>query len=85
MARMPAASFRLDNSYARELPGCYVAWPPALVASPQLLFVNRALAEACSAHNIRLAPPQREVRILSAASDSPTVPPAPAAVERHDS
>jgi uncharacterized protein YdiU (UPF0061 family) len=41
---VPAAAIRFDNSYARELPGCYVAWPPAPVQAPQLLFVNRALA-----------------------------------------
>ncbi|MFM7530924.1 MAG: protein adenylyltransferase SelO family protein, partial [Rubrivivax sp.] len=34
-----------DNSYARELPGCYVAWPPAPVREPRLLFLNEALAE----------------------------------------
>jgi uncharacterized protein YdiU (UPF0061 family) len=36
--------FPFDNSYARELPGCYVAWQPAPVPSPRLLFVNDALA-----------------------------------------
>ena len=41
---MPDAPFRLDNSYARELPGCYVAWPPAPVQAPQLLYFNRELA-----------------------------------------
>lgn len=60
-------------------------WVPVAQYVEAVGHINRALAEACSAHNIRLAPPQREVRILSAASDSPTVPPAPAAVERHDS
>jgi uncharacterized protein YdiU (UPF0061 family) len=39
----PAINF--DNSYARDLPGCYVAWPPAPVQSPRLLFVNHALAD----------------------------------------
>ena len=34
-----------DNSYARELPGCYVTWPPAPVAEPRLLHLNRALAD----------------------------------------
>ena len=34
-----------DNSYARELTGCYVAWPPAPVRAPRLLFLNEALAE----------------------------------------
>jgi uncharacterized protein YdiU (UPF0061 family) len=42
---MPAALFNFDNSYARDLPGCYVAWPPAPVKTPQLLFLNRELAD----------------------------------------
>ena len=33
-----------DNSYARELPGTYVAWQPAAVPAPRLLYLNRALA-----------------------------------------
>ncbi|MBZ0249687.1 MAG: protein adenylyltransferase SelO family protein, partial [Burkholderiales bacterium] len=39
------AAFAFDNSYARELEGFYVPWKPAAVASPRLLFLNRALAE----------------------------------------
>ncbi len=42
---MPDTAFSFDNSYARELPGCYVAWPPAPVKAPRLLFLNRKLAE----------------------------------------
>jgi uncharacterized protein YdiU (UPF0061 family) len=42
---MPDTAFRFDNSYARDLPGCYVAWPPAPVKAPRLLFLNRELAE----------------------------------------
>ena len=42
---MPDALFNFDNSYARDLPGCYVAWPPAPVKTPQLLFLNRELAD----------------------------------------
>jgi uncharacterized protein YdiU (UPF0061 family) len=42
---VPDVSLNLDNSYARELPGCYVAWPPAPVAAPQLLYFNRELAD----------------------------------------
>ena len=38
---MPDTVFNFDNSYARELPGCYVAWPPAPVEAPRLLFLNR--------------------------------------------
>jgi uncharacterized protein YdiU (UPF0061 family) len=41
---MPDSALKLDNSYARELPGCYVAWPPAPVQAPQLLYFNRELA-----------------------------------------
>jgi len=40
-----APGFRFDNSYARELPGFYVAQRPAAVRSPQLLFLNDSLAE----------------------------------------
>ena len=38
------ASFRFDNSFARELPGFYVPWQPAVVPAPRLLFLNHALA-----------------------------------------
>ena len=41
---MPA-NFAFDNSYARDLPGLYVAWPPAAVPAPALLFINRELAQ----------------------------------------
>ena len=37
---MPA-NFAFDNSYARDLPGLYVAWQPATVPAPELLFLNR--------------------------------------------
>ena len=40
-----AHDFPFDNSYARELPGFYVAWKPAPVNQPQLLFFNTALAD----------------------------------------
>ncbi|HSM21749.1 MAG TPA: YdiU family protein, partial [Rubrivivax sp.] len=36
--------FAFDNTYARELQGLYVAWPPAAVPAPRLLFLNRELA-----------------------------------------
>ncbi|MFY7857243.1 MAG: protein adenylyltransferase SelO [Rubrivivax sp.] len=36
--------FAFDNTYARELPGLSVAWPPARVPAPRLLFLNAALA-----------------------------------------
>ena len=38
---MPIA---FDNTYARELPGTYVAWKPAVAPAPELLYLNRALA-----------------------------------------
>ena len=40
--RMPRFDF--DNTYARELPGCYVAWKPAPVPAPTLLYLNEPLA-----------------------------------------
>jgi serine/tyrosine/threonine adenylyltransferase len=36
--------FGFDNTYARELSGSYVAWKPASVPAPRLLFLNDALA-----------------------------------------
>lgn len=38
------ATFRFDNSFARELEGFYVSWRPATVPAPRLLFLNHALA-----------------------------------------
>ncbi len=37
--------FTFDNSYARDLPGFYVAWQPATVPAPRLLRLNTALAD----------------------------------------
>ena len=37
-------AFGFDNSYARELPGFYVAWKPAPVPAPRLLYLNDDLA-----------------------------------------
>jgi len=37
--------FGFDNTYARELPGSYVAWKPTPVPEPRLLFGNDALAD----------------------------------------
>ena len=34
-----------DNTYARELPGFYVAWQPQPVRAPGLLFLNEPLAD----------------------------------------
>ena len=36
--------FGFDNTYARELPGSFVAWQPARAPAPNLLFFNDALA-----------------------------------------
>ena len=33
-----------DNTFARELPDCYVTWQPAQVPAPRLLFLNAPLA-----------------------------------------
>ncbi len=40
----PTAAFRFDNSFARDLPGFYEPWPPAVMPAPRLLFFNAALA-----------------------------------------
>ena len=40
-----AAVFPFDNSFARELPGFYVARQPTVVRAPRLLFVNEPLSE----------------------------------------
>jgi uncharacterized protein YdiU (UPF0061 family) len=39
------APFRFDNSFARDLPGCYVRQRPAVVPAPRLLFLNESLAD----------------------------------------
>jgi len=41
----PTPAFPFDNSYARELPGFYVARPPAAVPAPRLLYLDRTLAD----------------------------------------
>ena len=40
-----AASFRVENSYARDLPGFSVPWRPEAVPAPKSLFFNAPLAE----------------------------------------
>lgn len=42
---MPQPIADFDHSYARELVGFYVPWPPTPVAEPTLLFFNRELAD----------------------------------------
>ena len=37
--------FQFDNSYARDLPGFYVAWEGAKVPTPQLVVFNREFAK----------------------------------------
>src|SRR5687767_1063309 len=44
MQPAPRPLFRFDNSYARDLPGLYVAWKPAAAPAPRLVFLNRELA-----------------------------------------
>lgn len=41
---VPMSAFPFDNTYARELPGFYVAWQPAAVPAPRLLYLNAELA-----------------------------------------
>jgi len=41
---MAVPAFGFDNSYARELPGFYVAWKPDPVPAPRLLYLNAPLA-----------------------------------------
>ncbi len=43
VATIPA--FHFDNSFARELPGFFVARRPAIVPAPRLLYFNRTLAD----------------------------------------
>jgi uncharacterized protein YdiU (UPF0061 family) len=45
MQALVTPTFPFDNSYARDLPGLYVAWKPAQVAAPRLVFLNTQLAE----------------------------------------
>jgi len=45
-AASTVVAFRFDNSFARELPGFYVARRPNPVRAPQLLFLNEPLPEA---------------------------------------
>jgi uncharacterized protein YdiU (UPF0061 family) len=51
-------AFRFDNSYARELDGFHVAWQPASVPAPRLLFLNRDLADELGIDAAWLAGPQ---------------------------
>jgi uncharacterized protein YdiU (UPF0061 family) len=46
--------FSFDNSYARDLEGCYRLWQPARVPAPQLLRLNHALADELGLDAARL-------------------------------
>lgn len=46
---MTASPFAFDNSYVRELPGCWTAVSPARVSAPRLLYLNHALAQELGA------------------------------------
>jgi uncharacterized protein YdiU (UPF0061 family) len=56
MATTPA--FRFDNSYARDLPGFYVAWKPAAVREPRTLFFNHDLAAELGLDDAGLGRPE---------------------------
>ena len=47
-----------DNTFARELPGCYAAWKPATAPAPALLFLNRGLADELGLDAADLAGPE---------------------------
>jgi len=50
-----------DNSFARDLPGFYVSWPPQRVPAPRLLYFNHALAG-----ELGMAPARRGTEALAA-------------------
>jgi uncharacterized protein YdiU (UPF0061 family) len=54
----PQSLFRFDNTFARDLDGLYVAWKPAEVRAPRLLFLNRPLAEELGLDPEALATPE---------------------------
>ena len=43
-APVPGSTPLLDNSYARELDGAYVAWAPTAPPQPRAVRLNHALA-----------------------------------------
>jgi uncharacterized protein YdiU (UPF0061 family) len=49
--------FAFDNSFARDLPGAYVAWTPSTVRAPRLLYLNLELADELGLDHARLAGP----------------------------
>src|SRR5262245_52305053 len=52
-----AALFRLDDSYAREVPGLSVPWAAAPVAAPGLLVLNEGLGREVGAQPAALREP----------------------------
>ena len=52
---MAAASFNLDNSYARDLQGFSVPWRPETAPSPKSLFFNEPLAQELGLDAVGLA------------------------------
>ncbi|MEK8051779.1 YdiU family protein [Ideonella sp. DXS22W] len=67
---MPLPPIAFDNSYARDLPGFYTAWQPTPAPQPQLLKLNRALADELGLDADALAGPEG-LAVLS----GQTVPP----------
>ncbi|MGL6110427.1 MAG: protein adenylyltransferase SelO [Rubrivivax sp.] len=53
-----SCAFAFDNTFARELAGHYVAWQPATVPAPRLLFLNRDLAVELGLDAAALAGPE---------------------------
>jgi len=50
--------FPFDNSYARDMPGFYVAWEGSKVPSPAIVLFNRALAEVLGLDAAQLDTPE---------------------------
>lgn len=57
-AETGSALFAFDNSYARELEGYYVPWPPTAVPAPRLVKLNEKLAGELGLDATALASPE---------------------------
>lgn len=66
---MTPTAFAFDNSYARDLPGFYVPWQPEAVQAPELVFLNRGLAD-----ELRLPLAQYDTASLAAMFSGKTLP-----------
>jgi uncharacterized protein YdiU (UPF0061 family) len=66
---MTTTAFAFDNSYARDLPGFYVPWQPEAVPTPELVFLNRGLAD-----ELRLQLAQYDARSLATIFSGQTLP-----------